>query len=86
MRGNGYEKQNSMRQGVLVDGMFPSPCGEMVMKNLRRLLSTLEKMIRVSVPLRGNGYEKLTISGADQAEYNGTVSVPLRGNGYEKLG
>ena len=56
------------------------------MKNLRRLLSTLEKMIRVSVPLRGNGYEKLTISGADQAEYNGTVSVPLRGNGYEKLG
>ena len=42
---------------------FPSPCGEMGMKNLKWILISeimgFSQKNVVSVPLRGNGYEKL---------------------------
>ena len=38
---------------------FPSPCGEMGMKNSWNCIAGTEWEDRVSVPLRGNGYEKL---------------------------
>ncbi len=88
LRGNGYEKQSGdtfSRYIELVE--FPSPCGEMVMKNLKALClrkilltvfpspcgemvmknvwvrSNIKKLLKlVSVPLRGNGYEKQSIS------------------------
>ncbi|EAW44019.1 hypothetical protein N9414_22838 [Nodularia spumigena CCY9414] len=37
--------------------VFPSPCGEMVMKNKLHLPLIIIEVL-VSVPLRGNGYEK----------------------------
>ena len=39
----------------------------------------------VSVPLRGNGYEKLVVTETRGDFAIAEVSVPLRGNGYEKL-
>ena len=60
---------------------FPSPCGDVVLKWLeRRFLSASAR--RVSVPLRGCGFEMLH----DMTGDNGLtvhVSVPLRGCGFE---
>ena len=56
------------------------------MKNREGLGGCLLKVREVSVPLRGNGYEKQLICLiADSFMSTRQVSVPLRGNGYEKL-
>ena len=39
--------------------MFPSPCGDMVLKYVRSLAKTYG--LTVSVPLRGYGFEILTL-------------------------
>ncbi len=41
-------------------------------------------VVVVSVPLRGNGYEKLVVVFWVLYLFLSVVSVPLRGNGYEK--
>ncbi len=53
------------------------------MKNLKKA-SQGSLGVFVSVPLRGNGYEKLFIF-IQIGRITMQVSVPLRGNGYEKL-
>ena len=59
LRGNGYEKQPGMSLVYILGYMFPSPCGEMGMKNLQTLAHEIVHCFQfVSVPLRGNGYEK----------------------------
>ncbi len=59
LRGNGYEKR-FMQAALLArkENQFPSPCGEMVMKNITSSRITVKVPSDVSVPLRGNGYEK----------------------------
>ena len=62
LRGNGYEKQRRMERlrAKREAALFPSPCGEMGMKNDGEELGRKDRQQGVSVPLRGNGYEKQT--------------------------
>ena len=63
--------------------MFPSPCGDLVMK-LKQHEQLVTAICSVSVPLRGFGYETgsmLAFSVAVSVCIE--VSVPLRGFGYE---
>ena len=63
--------------------VFPSPCGVMGLKrtNNQRLSP---RQTKVSVPLRGNGFETLSLC-VYFCLINCFVSVPLRGNGFETL-
>ena len=63
--------------------MFPSPCGEMGMKLGFRCQVLSRSRKKVSVPLRGNGYETVPFLWAFSLRLLPMVSVPLRGNGYE---
>ncbi len=62
LRGIGYEKRKVLEPSCGIGKfLFPSPCGELVMKN--GYISTVRdyeryKMFLVSIPLRGIGYEK----------------------------
>ncbi len=64
------------------EGTFPSPCGEMVNERVKAMTPSLE-VTEVSVPLRGNGQWKTTLSYRQMATLS-LVSVPLRGNGQWK--
>jgi len=62
--------------------MFPSPCGEEVMKYIGKQMTDLLEL-DVSVPLRGRGHEiRYLLIGT---LIFGFVSVPLRGRGHEIL-
>jgi hypothetical protein len=88
LRGIGYEKLQARLQNVAYENgeaEFPSPCGELVMKNRGAGYLLNQTRGHVSIPLRGIGYEKLKCfwGAAVQARlYH--VSIPLRGIGYEK--
>ncbi|MFM6067419.1 MAG: hypothetical protein ACKPBB_11600, partial [Sphaerospermopsis kisseleviana] len=61
LRGKGYEKHQSNWMIAAGWGLaFPSPCGEKVMKNVEQYIFTRtdRKGNKVSIPLRGKGYEK----------------------------
>ncbi len=55
------------------------------MKNTQQLRETSWLQLRVSIPLRGIGYEKRSLIDRNGRHYNDQVSIPLRGIGYEKL-
>ena len=63
--------------------MFPSPCGEEVMKlALAYVYATIYMGCQVSVPLRGRGHE-IPRGGSARRVDSLYVSVPLRGRGHE---
>ena len=57
LRGNGYKEP---RSGELpsTDWVFPSPCGEMGIRNENANYNEIPDDLQVSVPLRGNGYKE----------------------------
>ena len=59
---------------------FPSPCGDMVLK-LEVLFTVSLYNFKVSVPLRGYGFEIIIDAPVSADRKN--VSVPLRGYGFE---
>ena len=60
---------------------FPSPCGDMVLK-LEVLFTVSLYNFKVSVPLRGYGFE-MFFSISLLRDSISIVSVPLRGYGFE---
>ena len=63
-----------------VGGLFPSPCGEMIGKDLGAQEAPSNEV--VSIPLRGNDRKSVDLF----SSYNrSVVSIPLRGNDRKSL-
>ena len=62
LRGNGYKERKNIMYYVIKDNIvFPSPCGEMGIRNGEIVGAYHRNLLRdafVSVPLRGNGYKE----------------------------
>ena len=81
LRGYGFEILCCVCLDSLV--LFPSPCGDMVLKSPVALSYAANVINGVSVPLRGYGFEILL--GCRRQKRRVFVSVPLRGYGFEIL-
>ena len=82
LRGYGFEIVLLLAHEVNHLLVFPSPCGDMVLKSTMKKVINVN-FINVSVPLRGYGFEMF--SSEERKDVKLWVSVPLRGYGFEIL-